>query len=240
MGERGITTPAAAQNLAGMTVQKPRDRIELQIANLKEATQVIVENHYLHRGRTMAQLPYWILLDRKRAGVILFAYPRMSAIFQGYRPMNLLELARMWVDPAVQGLRITDHSGKEHTFSVVSCAVGKALRRVRQDWHAKYPHLPDVFAIISWADTVHHEGTVYRAANFREVGRSGGSLHGSTRRPNGGRDQLNPDYLHEKITFLYEYKRPLSRQEKERCLLKVGKQSLLFEDSLSDCAGRGE
>jgi hypothetical protein len=230
MKGRGPTSQPAAQDPAGTIVQKPRDRIELQIANLKEATQVIIENHYLHRGRTMAQLPYWILLDGTRAGVILFAYPRMSAIFQGYRPMNLLELARMWVDPAAQGQKITDHAGKEHTLSVVSCAVGKALRRVRQDWHAKYPHLPDVFAIVSWADTVHHEGTVYRAANFREVGRSGGSLHGSTRRPNGGRDQLNLDYLHEKITFLYEYPRPLSAREKEQSLIKRGKQLLLFED----------
>lgn len=210
---------------------KPRNRISLQIANLKEATKVIVENHYLHRGRTMAQLPYWVVLDDKRVGVMLFAYPRMSAKFQGYGPMNLLELARMWIDPTVQGLTTTDRHGQEHTFSVVSCAVGKALRRVRQDWHVKYPNLPDVYAIVSWADTVHHEGTIYRAANFREVGRSGGALHGKARRPNGGRDQANPDYLHDKLAFLYEYPRPLSERDKERARLKVGLQLSLFAES---------
>jgi len=32
-----------------------KNRIDLEIANLQEATKVIVENHYLHRGRTMSQ-----------------------------------------------------------------------------------------------------------------------------------------------------------------------------------------
>src|SRR3990170_981726 len=126
------------------TASKLRSRVDLEIADLKEATAVIVRNHYLHRGRTMAQMPYWILLDRNRAGVLLYAYPRMSAEFQGYGPMNLVELARMWLDPAVQGLRVVDSQGREHALTVATCAVGKSLRRIRQDWHGKYPHLPDI------------------------------------------------------------------------------------------------
>lgn len=188
-----------------------RARLDVAVADLKEATQVIVQNHYLHRGRTMAQMPYWVHLDSRRVGVILYAYPRMSAKYHGYAPMNLVELARMWLHPAVQGLRIVDSHDREHAFTVATCAVGKSLRRIRADWHGKYPHLPDVLAVVSWADQEHHEGTIYRAANFREVGTSGGSLHGNTLRPNGGHDQLNPDYLHLKTAFLYEYARPLSR-----------------------------
>ncbi len=193
-----------------------RQRIDLRIANLKQATAVIVEKHYLHRGRTMAQLPYWITVDEQTCGVILFAYPRMSVSYQGYRPMNLLELARLWIDPLVQGLRVRDRDSIEHAFSVATCAVGKALRRIRQDWHVKYPHLPAVQAIVSWADAEHHEGTVYRACNFREVGKSGGTYHGSARRSNGGRDQLNPDYLHEKRAFLYSYAHDLTEVDRQR------------------------
>lgn len=218
MAEVDIITEAASGEAQTGGVIKVRDRVQLRIANLKEATQVIIEKHYLHRGRTMAQLPYWIVVDGQRRGVMLFAYPRMSATFHGHRPMNILELARLWVDPQVQGVTVVDRQGQEHAFSVASCAVGKALRRLRQDWHAKYPHLPDVFAVVSWADAKHHEGTIYRASNFREVGRSGGSLHGATRRRNGGRDQQNADYLHEKFAFLYEYPRPLTTREKERAL----------------------
>lgn len=193
---------------------KLRNRVGLEIADLKEATAVIVRNHYLHRGRTMAQMPYWILLDQQRVGVLLYAYPRMSTTFQGYGPMNLIELARMWLDPAVQGLRVVDSQGREHAFAVATCAVGKSLRRIRQDWHGKYPHLPDIQAVVSWADQEHHEGTIYKASNFREVGVSGGSLHGSTYRRNGGHDQLNPDYLHLKTAFLFEFSRELSVREK--------------------------
>lgn len=167
----------------------------------------------------MAQVPYWILVDEDRIGVLLYAYPRMSVPFRGYDPMNLVELARMWLDPSVQGMRVIDSSGREHAFSVATCAVGKSLRRIRQDWHGKYPHLPDVRAVVSWADQEHHEGTIYRAANFSEAGTSGGSLHGSTYRRNGGHDQLNPDYLHLKTAFLYEFRRRMPEAEKARAEL---------------------
>lgn len=193
---------------------KLRNRLSLTTANLKEATEVIVANHYLHRGRTMAQMPYWITLDEERIGVLLFALPRLSVPYQGYGPMNLIELARMWIDPAAQGHRVTDSNGREHSLALATCAIGKALRHIRQDWHGKYPHLPNIEACVSWADDEHHEGTVYRAANFEEVGKSGGTLHGNGRRPNGGRDQLNQDYCHIKTAFIYRYRLGLSDVQK--------------------------
>ncbi len=193
---------------------KLRDRLSLQVANLKEATTLIVERHYLHRGRTMAQMPYWIMLDEVRVGVLLFALPRLSVSYQGHGPMNLIELARMWIDPEAQGQRVTDSTGREHSLAIATCAIGMALRQIRQDWHGKYPHLPDIEACVSWADDVHHEGTVYRAANFTEVGKSGGSLHGNTHRPNGGRDQLNQDYRHVKTAFIHRFPRALSASKR--------------------------
>ncbi len=205
--------PAIERRGEGASSAKLRQRVGLDIADLKEATAAIVRNHYLHRGRTMAQIPYWVLLDGERVGVLLYSYPRMSATFQGYGPMDIVELARMWLDPAVQGMRLVDSQGREHAFAVATCAVGKSLRRIRQDWHGKYPHLPGVLAVVSWADEEHHEGTIYRAANFREVGRSGGTLHGNTYRRNGGHDQLNPDYLHMKRAFIFEFGRALSARE---------------------------
>lgn len=187
-----------------------KTRIGLEIANLQEATKVIVENHYLHRGRTMGQIAYWVTLDDQRCGVLLFALPRLSVNFRGHGPMNLIELARMWLHPNVQGMKVIDSQGKEHTFAVGTAAVGAALRRIRGDWHGKYPHLPLISACVSWADDVHHEGTIYRASNFKEVGKSGGSLHGTAKRKNGGRDKANPDYVHPKSAFLFEYSKPLT------------------------------
>jgi len=182
-----------------------RRRVGLEIANLKQATAVIVAHHYLHRGRTMAQLPYWVTLDGIRIGVLLFSLPRMSVPFCHYVPMSLLELARMWLAPGVQGLVTVDSRGQNHAFAVASCAVGRALRQCRHDWQDRYPRLPAILAVVSWADREHHEGIIYRAANFREVGESGGSLHGAAYRKNGGHDQRNADYLHKKRAFLFEF-----------------------------------
>jgi Domain of unknown function (DUF4338) len=187
------------------TEARLRERVQLAIAPLKEATELIVRNHYLHRGRTMAQMAYWIHLEGACVGVLLYAYPRISVKFQGYAPMNLLELARLWIDPAVQGGTIVDSNGQLHAGAVATCAVGHSLRRIRADWQGKYPKLPKVLAVVSWADMERHEGTIYRAANFREVGKSGGRSHGGTERINGGRYYNHTDYSHRKATFLYDF-----------------------------------
>lgn len=193
-------------------VREPlRTRVHLEMADLKLATKVVVQHHYLHRGRTMAQLAFWIVMDRHRVGVMLFALPRLSVSFCGYPPMSLLELARLWLVPHVQNQVTVDSRGKQHASCVATCAVGQALRRCRKDWQTKYPHLPPILAVISWADMRRHDGTIYRAANFVEVGLSGGSLHGNTRRPTGGRDQLHSDYLHRKRAFLYKFGPALAR-----------------------------
>lgn len=193
---------------------KLSERLRLEVADLKQATRIVVYHHYLHRGRTMGQLPYWVLIDSVPIGVLLYALPRLSVPLDGIGPMNLLELARIWVSPDVQGHQVTDSRGNTHTLSVVSAAVGRSLRSVRQDWFRKYPHLPDVLAVVSWADNEHHEGTIYRAANFAEEGESGGSLHGNRERPNGGRDQLHEDYIHTKTRFMYRFDRPLPDRQK--------------------------
>jgi len=166
----------------------------------------------------MAQLPYWVIMDDVPVGVLLFSLPRLSVPLDGIPPMNILELARIWLSPDVQGQQLKDSQGRVHATSAASCGVGKALRRVRQDWYKKYPHMPDIYAVVSWADTEHHEGTIYRAANFGEMGRSGGSMHGNRQRPNGGRDQWNVDYAHVKTRFIYHFKKLLTQSQKERLL----------------------
>jgi hypothetical protein len=182
-----------------------RQRVELEIAPLRDATRLIVDRHYLHRGRTMAQLPYWINLDGDRRGVMLFSLPRLSVPFQGYHPMTLIELARLWVDPAVQGKRVMDTNGVQHAQALAGCAVAAALRRVQMDWTEKYPNLPRLEACVAWSDNTLHRGTVYRATNFREVGRSGGKLPGRSRGRRTGSHLPHTDYTHPKTAFLFVF-----------------------------------
>ena len=188
-------------------------RLTLEIANLKEATRIIMVYHYLHRGRTMAQLPYWVMIDKIPVGVILFAYPRLSVPLFGIPPLNILELARLWISPTVQDKKISNNN-QHHAFSVASCAIGSALKILQADWYRKYPNSPNVEAVVSWADDEHHEGTVYKATNFIPKKKSGGSLHGSRKRNNGGNDQMNADYLNIKTLWWKPFKNVLSKDQK--------------------------
>ena len=58
--------------------------------------------------------------------------------------MKLLELARLWIHPSVQNLTTEDRYGKTHSLTVASCAMGKSIKRVQEDWYMKYPNLPKI------------------------------------------------------------------------------------------------
>ena len=181
-------------------------RLTLKIADLKESNLIIIKHHYLHRSRTMSQLSYWICIDEIQVGVISYSLPRISNQVDGIEPMNLLELARLWIHPSVQNLNYEDRNGKSHSLSIASCAMGKSIKRVKTDWYMKYPNLPKIDAIISWSDDERHKGTIYRSSNFKETGKSGGNLHGTgTKRKEGGYYRLNKDFRHIKTRFLYKF-----------------------------------
>jgi len=188
------------------TNEKLSKRLTLEIADLKESSKIIKRHHYLHRGRTMSQLPYWICIDGEKVGVLLYSLPRVSNPIDGIEPMKLLELARLWINPSVQNLTYEDRNGKSHSLPVASCAMGKSLRRIKKDWYMKYPNLPGIDAIVSWSDDIRHKGTIYKSSNFQETGKSGGNLHGTgTKRKDGGYYRLNKDFRHIKTRFLYKF-----------------------------------
>ena len=151
-----------------------RHRITVERAELGELTGVIRRCHYLRRGRTMAQIGYWILVDGERAGAILYALPRWSVAPDGSSPMDWLELARLWIAPAWQARTVTDREGRTHTLPVASCALARTLRRVRADWAAAYPRFAPVRAVVSWSDDTRFAGTVYLASGFARDGRTVG------------------------------------------------------------------
>ena len=164
----------------------------------------------------MSQLSYWICIDEIPVGVLLYSLPRISNPIDGIQPMNLLELARIWIHPSVQGLTYEDRNGKSHSLSVASCAVGKSLKRVRKDWKMKYPNLPGIDAIISWSDDVRHEGTIYKSCNFKMMGKSGGNAHGKGKRKISGNYIPHKDYRHIKTRFLYSFSTTLRLVEAPR------------------------
>ncbi len=187
------------------TNEKLSKRLTLEIADLKESSKIIKRHHYLHRGRTMSQLPYWICIDGEKVGVLLYSLPRVSNPIDGIEPMKLLELARLWINPSVQNLTYEDRNGKSHSLPVASCAMGKSIKRVRNDWEMKYPNLPGIDAIVSWCDDTRHEGTIYKSSNFKVTGKSGGNSHGAGKRKVSGNYIPRKDFKNVKTRFLYRF-----------------------------------
>ena len=67
---------------------------------------------------------------------------------------GLFELSRLCIHPDTQ----------EREYNITSWFVSKAIKRLRKDTEVK--------AIISYADSDYHHGTIYRACNFRYCGLS--------------------------------------------------------------------
>ena len=147
----------------------------------------VVKYHYLHRWPHPMSLPFGYRLirdgvptapDGRPWGVVVMKKPqqlRHSGLF-GYDGLpthwQVLDLARVWIHPALQGKRADGHA--ECVFSQM---VGLVMRRVQRDWlehHPPvYPDLPyQIATVISYCELEHHDGTAYRASGFRRVGMS--------------------------------------------------------------------
>ena len=67
---------------------------------------------------------------------------------------GLFELSRLCIHPTTQ----------QSEYNITSWFVSKAIRRLRKETNVR--------GIISYADSDHHSGTIYRACNFRYCGLS--------------------------------------------------------------------
>lgn len=167
-----------------------RKRVSVERVELADVRSMLEGFHYLHRVRTGRQLNYAVLIDGVVDGVITYAYPMMSAPLAGVPSDELIEFARMYL-----------HQNIPHS---ATCAIGQTLRRVRGDWLAEYPDAKSPRLVVSWSDTVFHKGTIYKAANFKHLRRSGGGHAGRNKadskrgaRPDHG------DYSHDKDCWIY-------------------------------------
>ena len=91
-------------------------------------------------------------------GVIIFTGLPVPEIAKGafglerHEQQGLFELSRLCIDPSTQSCE----------YNITSWFVSRAIRQLRKDTEVK--------AIISYADSNHHTGTIYRACNFKYAG----------------------------------------------------------------------
>lgn len=176
------------------TGTKLKHRITLQRVELADVRYMLKRYHYLHRTRTGRQINYAVLIDGVVDGVITYAYPMMSADLCGIPSDELLEFARLYL-----------HQNIPHS---ASCAIGKSLKIIRDDWATVFPDAKPVKLVVSWSDTTRHTGTIYKAANFEWLRRTGGGGAGgmSPRRRFGGAPSPQnryDDYNHDKDCWIY-------------------------------------
>lgn len=185
-----------------------KERIELEESPASVLNRMAVEYHYMHRPVHPRACPFgWRVRfagedtrpDGVPCGFIIFCsihFVRLTGVF-GYEGLptkwQVLSLARLWL-----------HDDLPHNSETV--VIAKALKMVQRRWLEVHPprfvNQPyHVRLIISYADSRYHQGTIYRAANFEEHGRTvSQKRHHNSRGPGMGDAEL--------IRFLYRLPEP--------------------------------
>lgn len=185
-----------------------RQRIDLIEKTPQWLNQVAKKYHYMHRSVHQRAVPFgWGVIfdgqefqpDGHPSGMIMFAsihYTRLSGEF-GYAGLptkwQVLSLARLWL-----------HDNLPRNSE--TCVIAKAIKMVQRRWLEVHPpRFADqpyhVLKIISYSDSRYHTGTIYRAANFRETGKTiSAKRHKNSR--GGGMDGA------ELIRFIYDLDPP--------------------------------
>jgi uncharacterized protein DUF4338/transposase-like protein/transposase Tn5 family protein len=88
-----------------------------------------------------------------------------------------------------------------HVANLASHVLGLAVRRVRQDWKERYGYEP--LLVETFVEEAQHQGTCYRAANWKEVGRTQGR---------GRQDEAHQESISVKRVFVYKLDRQARKQ----------------------------
>ena len=166
-----------------------RQRVTVELITLAQARHTLEKFHYLHRTRTGRQLNYAVLIDGVVDGVITYALPMVIGSIAGTPTTHVIEFARLFLFQNIP------HSA--------TCAIGKSLRRIRDDWARAFPTAPIPQMIVSWSDTTYHKGTIYKAANFEFLHRSKPTQKGKGAWP---RSVVRADFEHTKDCWIYRWK----------------------------------
>ena len=135
-----------------------------------EAAELLLRFHYLKDISKSFKSGYNYGLYKKNdfsplniggiQGVCIFTGLPVPEIAKGafglerHEQQGLFELSRLCIHPDTQ----------EREYNITSWFVSKAIKNLRRETEVK--------AIISYADSDHHSGTIYRACNFKYCGLS--------------------------------------------------------------------
>lgn len=164
----------------------PVQQLSLVLADqqgLHWAQEQVIQHHYLHRPVDVRCRPlaYLVLLAGEPMGCLIFGRPEATHVHGWYGSVEdvargacpltrwqVLNLARVWLHPDLQA------GGQCSIPNAASWAIAQALRRVGFEYLVSHPPVwlnepYEIREVLSYCDTRVHQGTLYRAANFRLV-----------------------------------------------------------------------
>lgn len=185
---------------------KLKQQIELIEADRDMLNDLATKHHYLHKPIFNKAYPFgWMISyngelwqpDGKPSGFIIFASIHFTKLknefgFDGLpTKWQVLNLSRLWLHDDLPKNGAT-------------CTIAKSLKLVQRRWLEVHPpkllNEPyHVLKIISFCDLSLHQGTIYKAANFRLSGQTISHYRKNGKRGKGGRKMLR---------FIYDLKKP--------------------------------
>jgi hypothetical protein len=153
-----------------------KDRITLVESDRKTLNDLAVKYHYMHKPVFHKAFPFgWSVQwdgnthnpEGDAYGFIIYSlihYTKLKGEF-GYPGLptkwQVLSLSRLWL-----------HDDLPRNSE--TCVIGKSLKMVQKRWLEIHPPVfidqpYHIVKVISYADMRYFSGTIYRAANFREV-----------------------------------------------------------------------
>tara|TARA_Y100000310_G_scaffold336218_1_gene420176 strand:- start:390 stop:1163 length:774 start_codon:yes stop_codon:yes gene_type:complete len=128
-----------------------KEKYTIREIDQKEAMDIILEKHYLHRARP-SSYSFGLFEGEELIGVILYSVPASPSLCMGIcgkeERNNVMELARLWI--------------KDDSLpNAESFLIANTMKKVKED------------IIVSYSEPQHkHRGVVYQATNFIYCGLS--------------------------------------------------------------------
>lgn len=163
--------------------------LSLQLADdrgLMWAQRTVSQYHYLHTLVDVRCSPvaYLVLIDGIRVGCLIFGRPEATRAYGWYGSIEdtqrslddprycpltrwqVVNLARVWLSPEIQ------HGGNRYIPNAATYIIGQALKRIPYDYLMVRPIVwcdepYELRQVLSYCNSSIHQGTLYRAANFR-------------------------------------------------------------------------
>jgi hypothetical protein len=173
----------------GSTVNTTITHLSLQLADdrgLVWAQRTVSQHHYLHTpvDTRCSPVAYLVLLDGESVGCLIFGRPESTRTYGWYGSLEdtrrsqddpkycpltrwqVVNLARVWLSPEIQ------HGGKRYVPNAATHIISQVLRRIPYDYLMVRPVVwceepYELRQVLSYCDTRTHQGTLYRASNFR-------------------------------------------------------------------------